>query len=376
MSRPMTIQSMTIQQMSTQEKIYSPPRWGILEARLNNLFSGRDLKFDIQVGPLPAVLTLGRGMGERLAPSQFALGMDPGAIQVCFDRTRQFHDLLKAADGNDLFGEMSLESLPTPVVMAVLEAFISPELGRAEALLGRGVTLEAPGELENTWGLGFELCYGEGKRVSGTLQIPLAHGMVELMEGLLVHSPRCGGMEGIGFVMGFWVGHFMICPREFEALGPGDVLIPDQWYPDGGKLRLSLPPHEIIGDLAPGGEGVILTALGGQTHNPVLEENMTEENNEIGVGSDPLVDPRELELKVVFELGELHLTLDEVSALAKGQVLSLPQGLEEGVGLDIRVNHQKIGRGRIVDLAGRVGIQIMETARENHPVLEQVMDRV
>ena len=68
----------------------------------------------------------------------------------------------------------------------------------------------------------------------------------------------------------------------------------------------------------------------------------------------------DIELRVVFDLGEKILKLGELAALQPGQVLALEVPASRLVA--IRANGRLIGRGELVRLAETVGVRVMELA--------------
>jgi len=71
-------------------------------------------------------------------------------------------------------------------------------------------------------------------------------------------------------------------------------------------------------------------------------------------------------LKVVFDLGEIELSLPEVRALVPGQVIDLGRLPTQAV--RVSVNGRRIGTGEIVEIEGRLGVRLLELAgRHEHP---------
>jgi type III secretion protein Q len=70
----------------------------------------------------------------------------------------------------------------------------------------------------------------------------------------------------------------------------------------------------------------------------------------------------ELPVRLSFELGRLELPLADVSALGPGHVFELAR--DEVQPVDILANGRRIGRGRIVTVAGSIGVQIVRIGRE------------
>ncbi len=69
----------------------------------------------------------------------------------------------------------------------------------------------------------------------------------------------------------------------------------------------------------------------------------------------------ELPVRLSFELGRLELPLSEIAVLGPGHVFELAR--DESQPVDILANGRLIGRGRIVTVAGRVGVQIVHLGR-------------
>lgn len=70
----------------------------------------------------------------------------------------------------------------------------------------------------------------------------------------------------------------------------------------------------------------------------------------------------ELPVRLAFELGRLELPLSEVAVLGPGHVFELAR--DENQPVDILANGRLIGRGRIVTVAGTLGVQIVHLGRE------------
>jgi type III secretion protein Q len=70
----------------------------------------------------------------------------------------------------------------------------------------------------------------------------------------------------------------------------------------------------------------------------------------------------ELPVRLAFELGRLELPLSEVAVLGPGHVFELAR--DENRPVDILANGRLIGRGRIVTVAGTLGVQIVHLGRE------------
>ncbi len=72
-----------------------------------------------------------------------------------------------------------------------------------------------------------------------------------------------------------------------------------------------------------------------------------------------------LPLKIVFDLGDIEMTLAELRGLVPGQAIDLAR--EPGSAVRLTVNGVRIGAGEIVEIGGRLGVRITELAGRNEP---------
>ncbi|MCG8566591.1 MAG: FliM/FliN family flagellar motor switch protein [Desulfobacterales bacterium] len=365
------------------EMSYAPPAIHPMVGQLTTAFAARDisLAFDlgrIQVRLVPVAM-VPPGPGNLSPGLVLELGQAHWSLYMA--ETRSFYELLALADGEGALEGIALADLPWEISVALAEAYLGQGLALLEGALGTPVALAAgtpedvpEGDLESgsdpADGAGefiwpFDLIFtgddGVERRTRFGLGIPWAHG--PWVMDLLKQFPRkvrpTAILDGLPRTLGFQLGQFQLDPAGMAGLETGDILLPDIWYPGQGKIVLALAPHEYLCDLVP--EGLCLT----RSLTPNWEEkSMNDENTtleESGAESAPVItDPNALALNLVFELGRTPTTLGEVRKLMPGQVLTLPRPLEEGVTVDIRANGQCIGRGRIVDVAGETGIQILD----------------
>ena len=80
------------------------------------------------------------------------------------------------------------------------------------------------------------------------------------------------------------------------------------------------------------------------------------------IESGDAADLDELPVRLSFELGRLELPLAEGAVLGVGHVFELAR--EETQPVDIVANGRRIGRGRIVTVAGSIGVQIVRIGQE------------
>lgn len=79
------------------------------------------------------------------------------------------------------------------------------------------------------------------------------------------------------------------------------------------------------------------------------------------IAADDAAGLDELPVRLAFELGRLELPLSELAVLGPGHVFELAR--DETQPVDILANGRRIGQGRIVMVAGSIGVQIVRIGR-------------
>ncbi len=91
------------------------------------------------------------------------------------------------------------------------------------------------------------------------------------------------------------------------------------------------------------------------------EEGFTEENTPT---TDPLLDAQQCTVPVHCELGSVSLNLATLSNLCPGMVLGPLDSMDAPV--TVRVGNTTIGRGALIDIEGRLGVQLTEVFLQNN----------
>lgn len=271
-------------------------------------------------------------------------------------------------------GEQTFARLPGELCLAVLERLLVPALQQLEPFLGCELRCTGTTQSGVVWGeplpLRLDLPGGEAVflRLSW-VEERAARYVLERLEQLPMRteaSPRFTGTLACPLE----AGHMHLSADEAATLVPGDVLLPEGWAPEMPRLRL--PQGRALACRL--GEG-ILSVLGPDMGDPSREP--AEKGSEDGMSEERLaptgavqgdgpaaesatVEPASvgaLELPVVFEIGRLHLRLDELAALVPGHTLALGGETPSPV-VDIRVAGQLLAQGRLVDVGGMPGVQI------------------
>lgn len=271
-------------------------------------------------------------------------------------------------------GEQTFARLPGELCLAVLERLLGPALQQLEPFLGCELRCTGTPQTGIVWEgplpLRLDLPGGEAVflRLSWAEE-RAARYVLERLEQLPMRteaSPRFTGTLACPLE----AGHMHLSADEAATLVPGDVLLPEDWAPEMPRLRL--PQGRALACRL--GEG-ILSVLGPDMGDPGREP--AEKGSEDGMSEERLaptgavqgdgpaaesatVEPASvgaLELPVVFEIGRLHLRLDELAALVPGHTLALGGETPSPV-VDIRVAGQLLAQGRLVDVGGMPGVQI------------------
>lgn len=214
---------------------------------------------------------------------------------------------------------------------------------------------------------------------SGLLeQFPRAYARAgESIEELYLRLRDVVGLAQVELVA--TVGQSMLTPSELSQLRAGDIVVPDSFgltiADDVIEGRVELRPMQGLRGATTAGAFIAgsVIAFSEQVHvdidtisiGPPAPEvtggSMDESGDEldaIGEGAAMLED---VALPMVVELGRVHLSVRDLAGLRKGQVLDLGRSAEDPVHLV--VEGRVIGTGRLVNVEGEIGVQIVELLR-------------
>jgi len=141
---------------------------------------------------------------------------------------------------------------------------------------------------------------------------------------------------------------------ELDGACPGDVILAE-----------ALPADEVL--LVAGErftwrarhKGMQLQIVSPRLHAPAVGLERWVMSNEFAADDAGGLD--ELPVRLAFELGRIELPLAELALLGPGHVFELARN--EAQPVDIVANGRRIGQGRIVDVAGSIGVQIVRMGR-------------
>lgn len=336
---------------------FEAPALDIQEQRLFNALAGRDAAFGVDVGgvrwrvepqPLP-----GKAAGDPVLAAQ----VGDSIWRVTLAATQELHDALGIPD------DVDREALPDAVLWGVAEARLEGVLKGLEALMGQPAKVAVPAEPHDgpVCCLEFSMTAEEGRALRGWVHVPLNEETVHTLENALARRPYLPARRPVVPVeLGIEAGRMVLVMAELRGLEQGDVLLPEAWHPSAGCLYLSAPPLRVRVPW-PQGDGELSIESQG-------EPNMSEETKEAPEAPEqeqeqktPVVPAGGLgavEVDVVFEIGTLRMSVEELERMGPGQTLPLPDALGPQVPVSVLGNGRKLATGRIVTVGETLGVQI------------------
>ena len=193
------------------------------------------------------------------------------------------------------------------------------------------------------------------------LCLPDRESALELAERLdALPRRRVPGLAGnVPVPVSLEAGRMRLSVNELSSLEPDDVLLPEVYPAREGRaaLRLCATSRSLAFacSLAEG-RATILSVL-----NPE-EEPMSDENNAAaGAAPSEGVDAGELEVTLTFELERRLMTVRDVETLAPGYTFAF--GGDALAPVTLYANGKSIGKGRLVDLNGTLGVQVVSLGK-------------
>ena len=253
----------------------------------------------------------------------------------------------------------TLADLPVEVRSAVIESLLVPVLDLLQAKLGTptafgAVRFDVPPVSEAKVELGFKVVLEGGPHLPDqSLFVTLrphqdgaSRVLADLLETLPANAPAPHGLASLPLELAFESGYLLLNQHDIASLEPDDILIPEVWHPSSGRLMLRFSRGHAAALCAPcsftNGQAVLEAPLASEVE-PAMDSN---EQNAI-------------DIRLSFELDRTVITLGELSSLAPGYVFHLNSDMAAPV--TVRANGKAIARGRLVDMDGTLGVQLIET---------------
>lgn len=237
----------------------------------------------------------------------------------------------------------------------LLELALEPALNALESRFPPLAVRLSPASqgIGTTYSVGLAVRFGE---VADTLRLDLdiaAAGAVAAAFAQLPDAPA--SLPALPISLHLRVQSTGVTVAALRAARAGDVVLAD-----------GLPDHEV---LVVCGEGLAWRARHEGSKLRLLSSRLRPETIGLSrwmMGSTLEPDEPggldEVPVRLAFEMGRLELPLSEVAVLGPGHVFELAR--DENQPVDILANGRLIGRGRIVTVAGTLGVQIVHLGRE------------
>lgn len=147
------------------------------------------------------------------------------------------------------------------------------------------------------------------------------------------------------------IGSMRLTYEEILSLMQGDVLLPETITPSNPHIFI-FPNLSLACTL----DGTTLTIDALETLTDGASPMSQDENNQPLLNADDL---KNMELEISFELPQLRLPLQDCAKLVQGYTLTLPVSVEQAT-VSVLAGGHKIALGKLVDVGGQLGVQIIE----------------
>jgi len=231
--------------------------------------------------------------------------------------------------------------------------------------------------------VGFRVAADEGS-AEGLIALPVEAAQVLASDSGRRQSAGRSHFADLALPMGVWLRGIEIASSNLGAMAYGDILIVGQRGPlslavrlesghgrrwravaqahvEGARLVIDdarfIPPQQRTGNYDMNDESEENKATTGGEEAAGDEANQGEpENEKVGAESSGQTN---IPVRVDLQLGEIALTLGELTSMQPGYVIDLEQKLEEA-SVDLYVAGQRVGRGQMVAIGDSLGVHIRE----------------
>lgn len=167
-------------------------------------------------------------------------------------------------------------------------------------------------------------------------------------------------------------GYSRLTYRDFTAIEQGDIILPDEFYPGAGfdesnpegPVWLRCQKWVARGQIRTQEEGQQIEFLSDWqiTTGGFWMDTEMEQGENMETTPEPVTVPDELEVTLVVELMRIDVPLKEIATWKEGAVIELEKPITSDVTLVLNQGgHSRIiGRGRVVNVEGRMGIELTE----------------
>lgn len=359
--------------MTVAAHAYTPPPLRPLQMRFLNLLLTRNWSHEFDLHGTPCSVDVDPWQVPFAAACGFTLKTRGEVWQVLFS---SFSPMGLHPAGSQI---ANIPNLPEGLRLALFELSLAPVF----ALLADGFGPDYPPTiLAETCDLfPHAVCF-----VPMVLRLPtekvalsLAIPSLKTAEAILFHleqmPPKRNPVPVLPLVVAMETGSMRLSLAELSALQPEDILLPEAWFQNQGELNLRFTPTLAVRCAVDSGRA---TVIGIERRLPRSMENETRRKEmadtppnaasdntipkELRRESESLICLDAVEITVTFELERRLMNIAEIAAMTPGYTFSL---LTDSTGpVAIRANGHCLGKGRLVDLDGVLGVQVISLEQE------------
>ncbi len=331
---------------------YQPPRISLESARLLNTVSALSGPMAVQLGEKRTrfILLPADPSFEPFARAGLKAGAESWTAELSSASVLSFHPALDEAP------DIPPGQLPAEIQKAVLSSLMLPLLDRLSGIAGIPLSLEGislrPDEAQFSGNaLVFKILPDEPSDVPPVfLRLVPENGSSLTSDALSFLPRRSDGpfrsvFPLIPVEIAFELGSALLTRQELVSLEADDILFPSSLGQEGSRIflrsvRSTACPLYAECELRDG--NAVLMSKISTVPEPAME---AEELNDLSI-------------KLSFDLGQQTKTLGELSSLDTGYVFLL--GMDSETPVNIRAEGRLIAQGRLVDVNGSLGVQVMQ----------------
>lgn len=156
----------------------------------------------------------------------------------------------------------------------------------------------------------------------------------------------------------FETGLLILTRSEMAQIGQNDIiLIGRDYFPHTSKMMIRVSPERVLeGNFTQSGQIILKKKEFMQmTETPQTAEK-EEEKKADEENIDALIE--DIPVKLLFQIGETHITFGELSRIQAGYTFELGTDLKKPV--LIKANGKKFGRGEMVQVGDRIGVRVLQ----------------
>ncbi len=265
-------------------------------------------------------------------------------------------------------------ALPPNLQLAVLELLAAPLLDRMQAFMETPLAIRdarmTDAEEPAFCAVPLTLRVPEASAPAGFIPVPIrlclpdresALGLAERLDRLPRRRTK-GGAAAVPIPVSLEAGRMRLVLNELAGLEQDDILLPETYPAREGLLTLRLCAASHARTFACTVEGAAATIT---SVDSVLEEPMPEATQTADAAPSERADTGELEVTLTFELERRLMTVRDVETLAPGYTFAF--GGDALAPVTLRANGKAIGTGRLVDLDGTLGVQVVTLGKGGEP---------